>query len=58
MTDFVGIRTKLIAELEPVENVEFPAVSGWSAFGSTETGAQIETSLTTRAKLLFDGLRC
>ena len=39
MTDFVGIRTKLIAELEPVENIEFPAVSGWSAFGSKETGA-------------------
>lgn len=38
MSDFVGIRTKLIAELESVESVEFPVVAGWSAFGPKDTG--------------------
>ena len=39
MSDFVNVRTKLVAELEPLESVEFPVVSGWSAFGAKETGA-------------------
>ena len=38
MSDFVAVRTKLIAELEQVESVEFPVVSAWSAFGPKETG--------------------
>jgi|EP01046_Picozoa_sp_COSAG06_P044478 hypothetical protein len=40
MTDFVAVRTKLIAELETLEGVEFPAVGGWaSSFATKETGA-------------------
>ena len=40
MTDFVAVRTKLIAELETLEGVEFPAIGGWaSSFATKETGA-------------------
>jgi hypothetical protein len=47
MTDFVTVRTKLIAELETLEGVEFPAVGGWaSSFATKETGAFAPACIT------------